>query len=52
MCEFQKVTCGECPECSVTGDRCTLCVMGNAETYREGKERVSYGTDPKTLRED
>lgn len=51
MREFQKVTCGECPECSVTGNRCTLCVLENAETYHEGKERSEYGTNPETFRE-
>lgn len=35
MCEFQKWVDNQLPFCEYTNSFCTLCVMGNATTYKE-----------------
>ena len=36
MCEYQKFQ-GELPICDYTKQPCTLCVMGNKNTYEEAE---------------
>lgn len=35
MCEFQTYKKGEIPYCEYTESVCTLCVIGNKETYNK-----------------
>lgn len=42
MCEYARYPVNTCetetPVCEHTKQRCTLCVMGNAKTYKEAKK--------------
>ncbi len=40
MCEY-AIFKGEIPLCTVDNDKlCTLCVLGNAETYKKAREQA------------
>ena len=42
MCEYQKINPGDekfLTICTVDNMFCTLCVLGNAETYNEAKQK-------------
>ena len=51
MCEYAKYKneVGKPPVmvCTVTGTLCTLCVLGNAQTYMMQKQKVNKGVDKK-----
>ena len=36
MCEFAIYKENKAPMCEVTNKLCTLCVLGNADTYKKG----------------
>lgn len=39
MCKYQLIKEeGKMPECEFTKSLCTLCVFGNAKTYKEAEE--------------
>lgn len=39
MCKYQLIKEeGKMPECEFTKSLCTLCVLGNAKTYKEAEE--------------
>lgn len=40
MCEYQVFNPNDdLPVCTVNNELCTLCVLGNAKTYNEAKEK-------------
>ena len=42
MCEYQRINPNNensLPICTVNNDICTLCVLGNAKTYNEAKQK-------------
>ncbi len=43
MCEYQRISTSPTrkptpPKCKYTGEYCTCCVYGNAETYNKAKQ--------------
>lgn len=51
MCEYAKykneVGKPSVMMCMVTGTLCTLCVLGNAQTYKMQKQKANKGVDKK-----
>lgn len=50
MCEYMRINPNEkeqFPTCEINNELCTLCVMGNAKTYNEAKERERLNGSPK-----
>ena len=43
MCEFQRVKENELPMCDYTKSPCTLCVIGNGNTYKEAVKAEKGG---------
>ena len=43
MCEFQRVKENELPMCVYTKSLCTLCVLGNGNTYNEAVKATEKG---------
>ena len=43
MCDFQRVKENELPTCEYTKSLCTLCVLGNANTYKEAVKATEDG---------
>ena len=39
MCEYIISEPNKLPICKYTKDKCTLCVLGNAKTYKEANEK-------------
>lgn len=39
MCEFQKWRDNQPPLCEYTNKLCTMCVMGNAKTYKKALKK-------------
>jgi hypothetical protein len=46
VCEYQRINPDNenaPPMCTATGKFCTCCVLGNAKTYNEAKEKEERG---------
>lgn len=39
MCEYARFRDSKIPHCTVKDADCTFCVLGNAKTYKEQKEK-------------
>jgi hypothetical protein len=38
MCEYQRIKDDQLPMCEYTKTLCTLCVLGNGNTYKEAEK--------------
>lgn len=50
MCEYARLGDSKIPHCIVKDADCTFCVLGNAKTYKEQKEKEQR--DEKNHRKD
>jgi hypothetical protein len=41
MCKYQIFNEGEMPMCEYTKTECTLCVLGNGNTYKEAEKALT-----------